>query len=845
MDLSNKSQARSFHELDPATKEMVGDMLDKLRGVAQKLERLPKTINDVTIEQNTETRTIIIDAVRQIVEQKRGQGGSVTSIGLVELSSSAIADSVLGHLKFVGMYDRHEEVVETFGKTFEWAYHDPKPDHPWSSFINWLRGEDGLYWINGKAGSGKSTLMRYLFDNPRTGDELRIWGGEHTDIAGFFFWNSGTVEQRSHTGLRSLLFEILKKRQRLVQPVLPELWDLEMSKILRPTEDGAVWVRWTLPKLKKAFENLARQDIVPLKLCLFIDGLDEFEGEFNDIIEFCQSLAAFPGIKVCVSSRPLVEFGDAFRTMPGLMLHQLTFHDVEIYTRGMLDSHERMLQLAENEPERAPQLVTEIVEAADGVFLWVKLVVKSLLAGLRNRDRISDLQIRLRLFPRDLDDFYRHMLQKVPVFYLGHASRLFQIVRASQSISNLPLTTLAVYFADENNPDVAIDAPIKHLSNAEVEMCCEDMDIRLKANCGGLLEISADSDNLHSDHDLMTRALKISKRKVLYLHRTVKDFLEQPEIWAGIQSHTTRSSFNPHVALLRSTVMRLKTEIVSHGPGNNSFSNVWDLIEAAVTFAREAEIETSHAQTALLREVKRTSIHHWKMEIVPPPGNWVTTIWKRIHPESLCLEESCHCKDDCCSHDFISFSIHYGMPRYALDEITQDPKSVGCNTGRPWLDYALSVQLTPRPSFYGSPPPASFPNLDLLSALLNYGSDPNRTFKSKEATPWQRALEWVECLNANDPDACTLGVKLLKLLLDYGAHPTRTSITAPMRKPLSALAIVDRVFIENAIGGGRLVSPEAEELRRLLVEKNKMRNKFEKILFWNRRSRDAQKLVAD
>jgi hypothetical protein len=434
------------------------------------------------------------------------------------------------------------------------------------------------------------------------------------------------------------------------------------------------------------------------------------------------------------------------------------------------------------------------------------------------------------------------MLQKIPAFYLGHASRLFQIVRASQSISNLPLTALAVYFADEDNPDVAIDAPIKHLSDAEVEMCCEDMDIRLKANCGGLLEISADSDNLHSDHDLVTRALKISKRKVLHLHRTVKDFLEQPEVWAGIQSPTVRSSFNPHVALLRSTVMRLKTEIVSHGSGNNSFNSVWDLIEAAVAFAREAEIETSLAQTALLREVKRTSIHHWKMKTVQPPGNWVTTIWKRIHPESLDLEDSCHCRDDCCSHDFISFCIHYGMPRYALDEITQDPKIVSGNAGRPWLDYALSVQLTPRLSCYGPPLTASFPNLDLLSALLSYGSDPNMSFESKYMTPWQRALEWVESLHTNDPNAYTLGVKVLKLLLEYGANPAQKSAKTPVGKPLSALSIVDRVFIKNATDGGRLVSPEAEELYRLLAKASnkKMRNKIGKILFSNRLSRGAR-----
>lgn len=209
MDLSNKHQAKGFDQPDPNTKAIVGELLDKVHGVVRKLETLPKTINDVTVEQNAETRTVIIDAVRQIVEQKSGQRENFTSTGLAEVSSSTVADYVLAHLKFVGMHDRHEEVAEAFGETYTWVHLGPKSGHSWSSFTTWLRGEDSLYWINGKAGSGKVDIDEDLFDNQRTRDELHVWGGKQADTVGFFFWNSGTFEQRSSTGLRSMLFEIL------------------------------------------------------------------------------------------------------------------------------------------------------------------------------------------------------------------------------------------------------------------------------------------------------------------------------------------------------------------------------------------------------------------------------------------------------------------------------------------------------------------------------------------------------------------------------------------------------------------------------------------------------------
>lgn len=127
VDLSIKSQERRFKELDQTTREMVGRMLDdKLEGISRDLEMGTKRINDVVVEQNVNTQTVIIDALRHMIEQRKG-GGEVLTSRLVEVSSMDVVTSVLGHLQLVGMDDRHEEVEENFSETFEWAYKDPKP----------------------------------------------------------------------------------------------------------------------------------------------------------------------------------------------------------------------------------------------------------------------------------------------------------------------------------------------------------------------------------------------------------------------------------------------------------------------------------------------------------------------------------------------------------------------------------------------------------------------------------------------------------------------------------------------------------------------------------------------
>jgi ABC-type thiamine transport system ATPase subunit len=53
------------------------------------------------------------------------------------------------------MDNREERILEAHEKTFRWIFKD-------SPFKHWLESKTGsnLFWISGKAGSGKSTLMK-------------------------------------------------------------------------------------------------------------------------------------------------------------------------------------------------------------------------------------------------------------------------------------------------------------------------------------------------------------------------------------------------------------------------------------------------------------------------------------------------------------------------------------------------------------------------------------------------------------------------------------------------------------------------------------------------------------
>jgi hypothetical protein len=56
------------------------------------------------------------------------------------------------------MTDWYEEILPAHKSTFEWVFRSPETKAPWSNFAKWLETGSGIYWMNGKAGPGKSTL---------------------------------------------------------------------------------------------------------------------------------------------------------------------------------------------------------------------------------------------------------------------------------------------------------------------------------------------------------------------------------------------------------------------------------------------------------------------------------------------------------------------------------------------------------------------------------------------------------------------------------------------------------------------------------------------------------------
>lgn len=698
---------------------------------------------------------------------------------------------VLDALSFRKIRDREYEVALAHRSTLEWVFEDPEPlQKPWANFMQWLESGEACYWINGKPGSGKSTLMKHIYKDRRTHDALSVWAGKRSLIvASFFFYNLGSTLQKSQAGLlRSLLCDILNQNPELLPSLVPTLCVAALKgEDLEPS----------YTELKRAFENLVRifSSSASCRMCLFIDGIDEFEGDHFILSDFFASVAASPNIKLVVSSRPIPACVDVFANSPGLRLQDLTFNDIKSYTNDIVGGNKRWREIAREENARARQLIGEIVEKSSGVFLWVVLVVASLLDGLRNYDRVADLRQRLEDLPADVEKLYNHMLGKLEPRYQRQASQLLQIVYQHVDIEDDSfLSTLQLSFAEEEDPEYAIISEVESLSIAKKISRCKATEGRVRSRCCGLIEIWHDWD--------LSEEERITHSRVNFLHRTAVEFLRNSDVWSHIASFTKSSPFDPNVALASAFLFDIKTSF----SGDSYFHVICPLMTRCVIFCRLAECTTSLPQTKIVDELDRVMTLQWDAIRKFPFVDISRFIGRATHSYSdgymartWTLWELQKCFDppmpkyfENSQSSMFVLAATAGLALY----IREKYHKAGAATDSLQAQHALAVAVAvfslsqiiffrwsraydlaePLADIEILKAPQCQGHSDVIRHLLSLGADPNQRTSLCRFSPWMAALERTRMIVDEKNELRSEGdimewIQVLKLFLDHSANP--------------------------------------------------------------------------
>ena len=490
----------------------------------------------------------------------------------------------MSSLELKGYHARSNQVRPPQHDTTQWIW-----TH--GAYRRWLSGGSGVLWIEGKPGSGKSTLAKEILTKLSSrfvSDDAKAQSNEsrvHRPIMAKFFFNArGGSNQTSHRlMLQSLLYQIL-----VLEPNIFTIFQHPFRELLKQIEGR---INWPYQVLRDIFLSLAfdetSNDASPvieshrsLDIFLLIDAMDESEDqdEFGrrriETLTLLSELVAKKGrniIRVLVLSRPANEIEKQFSGVYQIHMQKENRIDIEaIVDAGLhtiwesmnfgdkdssssFDEDDSSTNIRKGIPvsaagsygsairdveKRLPLseyggelgfVGKYLVQNAEGVILWVVLIIKELTVQVANGCcTIRELNKKLESLPTNLQNVYRDIVGRLSQTHSPEALVEARLMLVLVAFCKRPLTV------GEFRDAVAIphDASLEFETSRRFDerriyirrKNWAPVRRRIVEMCGCLLEttmpisrtsalLSISTGNTRADH------------VVRFLHQTSRDFL--------------------------------------------------------------------------------------------------------------------------------------------------------------------------------------------------------------------------------------------------------------------------------------------------------------------------------
>ncbi|KAK8073178.1 Vegetative incompatibility protein HET-E-1 [Apiospora phragmitis] len=292
---------------------------------------------------------------------------------------------LLQSLIYNGMNERRNNHPVHHPSTLQTIWNDDVDTGLWNPFRDWLPSEDQVFWVSGRPGSGKTTLMKFLVLQPQTWERLRAWSPDVIVVSHFIWLLGPDPLQRNLKGLFCyVIHQVLGDSPAIADRILAASEALSLKNN---------YTDWSLEELKEY---------------LFLDGLDDIDpkdGTDTLLDALAGNFRPFPHVKLCMASRPEPILRTRFEqaNYSKLALHDANHQDITRYIESALKC----------EGDNKHTLKALLITKAHGVFLWAHLVLRNVNRALELSQEFNEARRYIVSLPEGLADLYKSMWERM------------------------------------------------------------------------------------------------------------------------------------------------------------------------------------------------------------------------------------------------------------------------------------------------------------------------------------------------------------------------------------------------------------------------------------------------
>ncbi len=310
-----------------------------------------------------------------------------------------------------------------------------------------------IYWVNGLAGIGKSTIARTVAEDAK---DLNLLG------ASFFFSRQEKELSDADLFIPTIAYQLAQSHPEARPAII---------KVLQ-RDPGIVKKSFTtqLKELILIIEPLCKIKSKPV--IIVVDALDECDNSKGAVNELLQAVVEHcnksPPLRLLITSRPERHIKCVLTNTVGIVLHEdidqsIVSDDVRRYL------HEEMSRIPErldvvSLPWPSERELEKLVEKAGKLFIWAATAVR-FVGDDRGRDPVSQLEILLRdyLSP-DSNTGSRDAYKDLDSLYMGVLSRAAEGLK-SDSINDM---TKVVGTVIQLRSEMPLDAIVRFLGEKAI-----------------------------------------------------------------------------------------------------------------------------------------------------------------------------------------------------------------------------------------------------------------------------------------------------------------------------------------------------------------------------------------